>query len=181
MKKLIVPAAILLLGSTWSASAATCDDLEFDRQARTAYAQIRDACLEVVELDGVSYAKFHARVVLPGNRPVVQFQHRDGSWGARTQVQDPNTMLKLSGRNVRLRNVNRGQEMNIYMPEGRWELAMTDEEVITPVTVAAVAPVAMAPEPMLPMTAGFLPLLGLGGAVSVMLAGLVAGIRRRKS
>jgi len=124
------------------AQEVTCDDIAFDQQAMQAYPMIRDACLEIVEQDGVKYAHLKALVHREASPSMLlRFENRDGSWGPATLVTPPpGFKVYLDGHAVDAKDVPRGRELSIYLPEGRWEVAMTDADVMT-IAEATLAPI----------------------------------------
>ena len=189
-RNITIAASLLALGFVGanSALAVTCDDIVWDDEARSKYAYVEDACLEVVERDGARFAKLHVRMVSPGRRIItVQFQHRDGSWGPNTRLQTRrDVMVELEGNPTSLEDVPRHQTLNVYLEEGRWAAAITAPEVMEPpveVIVVFVASDIVEPEPvamaMLPATASPLPLFGLLGGIFALLGGLLTVIRHR--
>ncbi len=125
--------AILLAGLLAAPAVAqevTCDNIAFDEQATLSYPGIRDACLDIIESEGVLYAHFNARVHREGfPSMLLRYENRDGSWGPATLVTPPpGFKVYLDGQAVDVKDVPRGRELSIYLPEGRWEIAMTDAD-----------------------------------------------------
>jgi len=128
------------------AQETTCEDIEFDEQARESYALVDEACLGVIETRGIRYARFHGRVIRPGQAAIeIQFQHRDGSWGPITRTTPPEDFrVRIEGRPTHWSQLPANQELNVYLREGRWEVAMADldlseieEEYVAPITLSA--------------------------------------------
>jgi len=124
------------------AQEVTCDNIAFDEQATLSYPAIRDACLEIIESEGARYAHFKLRVHREGYPSLmVRYQHRDGAWGPATLLTPPEGFkVNLDGRQVAVNDVPRGRELSIYLPEGRWEIAMTDADQLV-IAEAEFAPV----------------------------------------
>jgi len=124
------------------AQEVTCDNIAFDQQATLSYPAIRDACLEIIESEGARYAHFKLRVHREGYPSMmVRYQHRDGAWGPATLLTPPEGFkVNLDGRQVAVNDVPRGRELSIYLPEGRWEIAMTDADQLV-IAEAEFAPV----------------------------------------
>ena len=164
-------------------SAVTCADLEFSQDILDVLPQANSACKSVVEIDGELFAEFKAEIVRNrGATTRARFQRADGSW---TDVYeftpDKSRMVRIQGRNYRLRDMDRGQQLNIFLPQDRFEVHVADDDDVTtvPVTIVTVAVVAAPPEEELPSTAGPLPLIGLLGGLFVAMGGGLALIRRR--
>ena len=130
MKKFAVGIPALLLtvvvAMPLSAQEVTCDDIEFDERVMTSYPAARDACLEIIERDGVKYAHFKAMVHEGPPSMLLTFQHRDETWGPATRVTPrPGFTVYLDGVILPYEDIKRGREISIYLPEGRWEMAVT--------------------------------------------------------
>ncbi len=137
--------AILLAGLLATPAVAqevTCDNIAFDEQATLSYPAIREACLDIIESEGARYAHFKLRVHREGYPSLmVRYQHRDGAWGPATLLTPPEGFkVNLDGRQVAVNDVPRGRELSIYLPEGRWEIAMTDADELM-IAEAEFAPV----------------------------------------
>jgi len=131
MKALNTFTFALLVGGLVAAPAAaqtTCADIEWSAETRANYPAIEDACLEMVERGGVTYARLHARVLRDGTRSVViQYEHNDNSWGAPREVTPPEGFRVLTdGGLLAVNDLERNQELNVYLREGRWEWALSD-------------------------------------------------------
>ncbi len=146
MKKLAVGIFSLLLvvmvAMPLGAQEVTCDDIAFDQQAMISYPMVREACLDIVEHEGSRYAHLVARVRQAGPPSMLLvFKHRDGTWGPATRVTPPpNFKASLGGQVVNAVDVPAGSEMGIYLPEGRWEIAMSDADAMV-VEEATFAPI----------------------------------------
>jgi len=146
MRKLAIVVTSAALVTAWAlplaAQDVTCDDVSFDDRIMTAYPDARNACLEIVESDGVRYAHFEALVHREGfPSMLLRFKNRDGTWGPATLVKIPAGFpVYLEGQPVAAKDVPRGRQLDFYMPEGRWEVAVTDAEGID-VAEAELAPV----------------------------------------
>jgi hypothetical protein len=186
MKKTILISTLILLfgmGFTMNASAQyTCADLTWSAERLETNANIANVCLEVVERNGGTFAKFHARVVRQGvNSTVIQYQHPDGSWSASERVFPQGFEALIAGKNVRIADMAPRQELNVYVrDEGNFS-------VPAPAAAVAVAPPPPPPpepepepEPVaLPTTATQLPLFALLGGLLLLMGGLVSVVRTR--
>ena len=127
----LVPSVLLLfVAIPVDAQEVTCDDIGFDTQAMAAYPMVREACLEVIEHEGTRYAHLEARVRQAGPPSMlVIFKHRDGTWGPATRLTPaPDFQAYMGGQMVNAVDVPAGSDMGIYLPEGRWEIAMSDAD-----------------------------------------------------
>jgi hypothetical protein len=137
MNKFAVGSLALFLAIGFSmplaAQVVTCDDIEFDERVMTSYPAAHDACLEVIEHDGVRYAHFKAMVHEGPPSMLLTFQHRDETQGPATRVTPrPGFTVYMDGVILPYEDIKRGREISIYLPEGRWEMAVTgaDEAMI---------------------------------------------------
>ena len=184
--------ALAGLGISANANALTCSDITFKPSAFAAYEFVDKACLDiVVRDDGNTYAKLTAKKVTPPNiktgvTTYVRFQHSDGSQGPRHKSNMPrNYELMLSGKPVRLADIEEGQNVNIYISEEDWTRPAA---AAAPVVAAAAPPPPPPPapepepepEPMaLPTTAGPLPWLALFGSLFLILGGALRFSRKQ--
>ena len=187
--RMIGLAAAALMFTT-SAYALECSDLDFSGEVSNNFPNVGDYCQEVIEAEnGERFARIHARVKTPGFSSIVlQYQYPDGTWGETRKATPPSDFrARLSGRETRIRDLVRGQEINIYLKEGQWELAMTDRAEVVEIAAVApyVAPVVIEeeepepePEPEMPKTATMVPFVGLLGGL-LMAFGLALRLRRK--
>ena len=160
----------------------TCDDITFSNEMTSRFPNIGDACQDVVEVDGERFAKLSVEIVSTGNnRATYKFKMPDGSYGpTQTSNLDPSWRTNIDGRDYRIRELGRGQELNIYLPSDRWEA-----HVATNMTgyFAVYYPVAMEEDTgggaVLPSTASFMPMFGLLGGAALFSAFLMRVFRRR--
>lgn len=132
MRKLAVGIPLLLLAAAFAlplgAQEVTCADIEFDARAVEAYPQVQEACLEVVEQDGALYAHLRARVIQNWTTSlIVQYWHAAGEWGPVTKATPPDGFtVNVNGRATPIDQVQPNQELHLFVPEGRWEVAVAD-------------------------------------------------------
>jgi hypothetical protein len=176
--------------STTYAQAPSCRDVMFTSEITDRFPNARDACLGVVEKNGEQYAKFTAEIDrVSGGRVDLKFLLPDGSYSRTFSFNPPSdARVRIQGRTYRYRDLNRGQQINIYVPPNRWMFATHTQESadFEEPAVVAVSTVPVSPAPTsssmssLPSTASPLPLIGLlGGIVTLMGAGLTVLRRRR--
>jgi hypothetical protein len=185
-KTILIPTLILLIGMgfTVSASAAdyTCADLTWSSERLAKNANIANVCLDVVDRNGGTFAKLHARIVRQGvNSTVVQYQRPDGTWSASERVFPEGFEALIAGKNVRISDLAPRQELNVYI--------RGQDNFTLPAPVVAAAPPpppppAPEPEPepepvALPTTATQLPLFALLGGLLMLMGGLVSVVRTR--
>ena len=190
MKKMIATlAALFLAGFSTSAVAQdedgtglTCADIEFTSAVTSRASDVAAACRDVVELDGMRYAKTRVRLDnVRGSRATWHFVMPDGRSGTRhTTDVGADWRATIGGTEFRMRELARGQELNIYLPPDRWE-AHFDAPTSTFVAYTPSAIMAADDDSgsaaMLPSTAGPLPLFGLFGGLALFGASLIRVFR----
>jgi hypothetical protein len=187
---LVALAGIGLSANVYAAD-YTCSDITFTPEAYKTYQSIDKACLDIVDRDGGTFAKFTGTKVVPpdlspGVSNFLRFKHSDGTVGARQKTSLPrNFQVMLDGKPVRLADVSEGQDVNIYVGQEFWS-APVAEVVEEAVVVAAPPPPPPAPEPepepepeVLPTTAGPLPWLALFGSLFLLLGGALRFSRKQ--
>lgn len=178
--------------------AASCAEVAWEQDLLALYPRIAEGCQEVVVSDDVKWARFEAAYVR-SNRDgsvTLEFNNRQGrSLEELTLTFSPEQRVLIDGRPYRFSDLTRGQQLNVYIPEGMFAVAVEPgaapeqlaQIVREPIRLAQADPAPQlaqadrAPaqvEPRLPSTAGPLPLTLLAGLVSA-LAGLGLTIRRR--
>ena len=192
MKRNIVGAASVLLALSWTQSTLaqpSCDELNFTGPIAREHPQVRDACLDVVERDGRPFAHVQARVrSVRGGNVDVELKLPDGTYtDPITVMPDPSARVRIGGRNYRWRDLSRGQELDVWVPPDRFEIAVPEDPEQQFAAAPAIA-VLVISEPTttvaantLPRTASPLPLVGALGALLAALGLGVAAIRRRFS
>jgi hypothetical protein len=120
--------ALLLCIPTPTTAQLTCADVEWDAEVLSNYPPVAEACLEMVERGGEWYARLRARVLRTGHESiVVQYAHNDNSWGAPQEVTPPEGFRVMTDEGLlELRDLQLNEELNVYLREGRWELAMSN-------------------------------------------------------
>jgi len=172
----------------------SCTEVDWHQNMLRDYPWVANGCHEAIVVDGQKWARFEA---------VFQQLNRDGtitsnfrndrgrSLGEVKLRPSPEQRVLLDGRPTRFSALRRGQVLNFYAPEGMY--AFTTEPGAPPAEVVQIvepqptaqAPVQMAqaqpttsPRPTtLPATAGPLPIIALGGLLS-LLGGITLTVRR---
>jgi len=162
-----------------------CSDVKWSPETLARYPTIGKACEEVMEKDGKHYVKFEGeitKVADRGQKLTVDFDDA----GKLLLTPPPNLVVYVDGRKSGPEALRPGDELSFYVPEDRLtaNFARTAEEIETMPLVPiypAEERVAMAePEEELPRTAGFLPLVGLGGLVMLAFGMGLTVLRRRR-
>ena len=94
----------------------------------------------------------------------------DGTYGRPVAVTPaPDARVRIAGQTYRYRDLNRGQELDLYITAGRWEIVVPSDPAVEFAAAPSVTVFALAqPAPTvaantLPRTASPLPLLGSSG------------------
>ena len=182
-KKMVVAmgmALALSAGSVTAQDAApTCADLNWSADVLAANPDIGASCQAVYEKDGKLYAKVSIEVVrVRGNRMTFRPLHTDGTMGDSRSVQlDSSWRAEIGGRSYRASDLMRGQQLNVYIPEDRFALAIEDADGPDEADIVMIEEAVVE----MPTTASPLFLVGLAGGAFLALGGLLSGIRRRLS
>jgi hypothetical protein len=168
------------------AQQASCRDLNFTGPIAREFPNARDACLGVeTRSDGRQYAHFQARITrVRGNTVEAEFKMPDGTYGREISfTPDPEARVRIAGRSYRYNELARGQELDVYLPPDRWEVAVADpaDFAAAPTVLLFVVsePAPALAASTLPRTASPLPLVGALGGVLTALGLVVVAIRRR--
>ena len=160
-------------------STVTCADLNWSAEVLALNPDIAAMCQTVYEKDGKLYAKTSVEVVrVRGNTMTFRPKHTDGTLGdSRSITLDSAWRANIGGRQYRASDLSRGQELNVYLPEDRFALAVADDDGLDETEMMAIGAVATE----MPTTASPLFLVGLAGGAFLALGGLLSGVRRRFS
>ena len=166
---------------SFTAVSKDCSGIQWSQRALTMYPTIGSACQSVEERNGKTFVKFQGTLkknVNRGQQLVVNF--KDG--GDVTLTPPPETSFYVDGKKTKVADLQRGSELNFYIAEDRLAAQIPETEVQTARLVIVPLVANEEPERMasLPSTAGPLPLLGLGGMLSLGFGGLLSLYRRRR-
>ena len=158
-------------------STVSCADLNWSAEVLAANPDIAQSCQTVYEKDGRLFAKVTVEVVrVRGNRMTFRPMHTDGSRGDTRSLQlDSSWRAEIGGRSYRASDLMRGQQLNVYIPEDRFALAIHDEDGPDEADLIAIEDEVVE----MPTTASPLFLIGAAGGVFLALGGLLTGLRRR--
>jgi hypothetical protein len=157
----------------------TCADLNWSAEVLAANPDIALACQAVYEKDGELYAKASIEVIrVRGNRMTFRTLRTDGSKGDSRSITLPSTWrAEIGGRSYRSTDLMRGQQLNVYIPQDRFALAVEDSDGVDVADVVVIEEEVVE----MPTTASPLFLIGLAGGAFIALGGLLSGVRRRLS
>src|SRR5690348_13880844 len=158
----------------------SCTQMDWNPDLLARYPWVKDACQEVVVVDGQKYARFEGHVVNQNRDGSIktQFVDRSGQhtrdWGYMNLKPAEGQHVFLAGQPAHFNELPRRQVLNFYVPAN--VLGVSEKPG------AEVAQIVEEPQPQvasaLPQTASPLPAIGLAGLVS-LLAGLGLAIRNR--
>lgn len=173
----------------------SCEDVDWHQNMLRDYPWVVGACHEAIIVDGQRWARFEAEF---------QDHHSDGaitstfkndrgrSIGSVRLMPGEDQRVMLDDRATRFSDLSRGQVLNFYVPEGMYAFT-TEPGAPEAEQVQVVEPSAAEPEERqlaqadpattrrpdtLPATAGPLPIIALGGLLS-LLGGATLTMRRR--
>jgi len=160
----------------------TCADLDFLPAITDRWPFANDTCLEIVQRDGKTFARFEAEVVSQSaNATTVRYTLRDGGLTPARRANPPAGIeAVISGVPTAIKDLPVRQKVNVYLPDTSWRQP-------APAPMAAAAPPppppppAPEPEPapMMPATAGNAGWLALMGGVLLLLGGALRFSRQR--
>ena len=186
-KKMVVAVGMALSLSAGSLMAqdravsdtVTCADLNWSAEVLALNPDVAAMCQAVYEKDGRLFAKASIEVVrVRGNRMTFRPLHTDGTLGDSRSVQlDSAWRAEIGGRSYRASDLMRGQQLNVYIPEDRFALAIEDADGPDEADIVMIEDEVVE----MPTTASPLFLVGLAGGAFLALGGLLSGIRRRLS
>jgi hypothetical protein len=171
MRKTILWTCILLLLSPvvlaeeLTTTALSCADFKPTAEALERFKDLEGACEAVVERNGELYGQFSAVVRRASSRSVVLYlPATDHTF---TLDPDSDARVLIGGKKVRPRNLERGQEIQIYLSVSAF--STPDLEEITLISESgALLEHVVVPINALPTTASLWPLIGL---ISLVLTG----------
>lgn len=127
--------AILLASISWSSlgsaqQEATCDNIEFSAEIKERFPNAQAACVGIVERNGKQYAHFQARIVdVRGGQVEAQFRAPDGTYSRTIAFNPPaDARVRIEGRSYRYSELSKDQELDVYLPPDRWEVALPQGE-----------------------------------------------------
>jgi hypothetical protein len=166
---------------SFTAVANDCNSITWSERALATYPSIASACQGVEERNGKKYVKFEGTLkknVNRGQQLVINF--KDG--GEVTLTPPPETSLYLNGKKTSVSELERGSELKFYIAEDRLAAQFPETETASARFVVIPIVVRDTQEQLasLPSTAGPLPLVALGGLLSLGLGGLLSLYRRRR-
>ena len=159
-----------------ASSTVGCADLNWSAEVLAMNPDIAAMCQTVYEKDGRLFAKTSIEVGrVRGNTMTFRPIHTDGTRGdSRSVTLDSSWRAEIGGRSYRASDLMRGQNLNVYLPEDRFALAVVDADGPDDADFMVIEDATE-----MPTTASPLFLIGLAGGAFLALGGLLSGIRRR--
>ncbi len=191
MKALVSLAGLVLAmipAVTLAQQPEACQRVEFSAAVLERFPNIRNACLDVINKDGQTFAVVRASLVrVTPRRMIVRVSLPDGTQSNPMGINfNSNERVNIEGRMVPVRNLAVGQVLSAYINVMDPGIAMASESegpvVFTPMTAEPEPePVAeaAAPAPEMPKTATRLPLVGTFGLFLLAVGAAIAFLRRR--
>jgi hypothetical protein len=172
----------------------SCSEVDWHRDMLRDYPWVADACHEAIIVDGKKWARFEAEFQQLNRDGTIDSNFRNDrgrSLGSVSLQPGPDQRVLLDGRSTRFSELRRGQVLNFYVPDGEFTFVTepgaptTDQVQIVqrrdeqPARELAQAErTTTERRDRLPATAGPLPILALGGLLS-LLGGFSLTMRRR--
>ena len=167
-----------------SAADLTCSDVTFSPEAYSAYEFVDKACLEMVDRNGVTFAKMTGQVVAQtASGTHIRYTNADGTLGPSHLARNPGFITQIDGKDVAVKDLQVRQNVNVYISDEFWAPPPVEVAAAAVAAAAPPPPPPPAPEPepepeMLPTTAGPLPWLALFGSLFLMLGGALRFSRK---
>ena len=190
MKKTIgLVASLILFGGLATTQSALaqggCGDITFTGPVASQFPEARNSCLEMVTRNGQQFAHFKGEIVgVSGGEVRARFKQPNGQYSQTYAFRpDPATRINISGTRYRFSELQRGQELDVYLPPDRWEFNVPETEnfaAAAPAEVYRITTITRA-SPTLPRTASSVPLVGLLSVALLALGTALTLVRRRLS
>ncbi len=186
-------------------NASSCNDLNWHREFVTSYPWASEACREVVTVNGAKWARFEGEfqgINADGSFDTEFTSRTDGNLGRVTLMPTSGQRASLDGRQVAFADLDDGQILSFYVPEGALGFAVEpgapNSEFVRVSTTSSADRIAVddndenermlaqadtdrnRQNSELPNTAGPLPLIALGGLFSLF-GGVGLTMRRKLS
>jgi hypothetical protein len=131
MKRLLIAAAAataLSQGTVAQDTAPGCEDLVWSAQLLATNPDIGLSCRGVYQRNSELFAKVRIELTsVRGNRLTFRPEHIDGSMGPpRSITVSSSFRADIEGRKYRVRELNPGQRLDVYIPEDRFALTIHD-------------------------------------------------------
>jgi LPXTG-motif cell wall-anchored protein len=126
-----VASAQTTVDRSFTTTSKDCSGVNWSPTARTLYPNIATACQGVEERNGKTYVKFEGKVEKNINRgQQLAIKFKDG--GTLTLAPPANTALYVNGKKTPVRDLQRGDELNFYVPQDQLVAHFVEEEITAP-------------------------------------------------
>jgi hypothetical protein len=168
--------------SVSQAQTVTCQNAQYNQDVLARFPNIAKACSDIISKNGEDYAVVTARLdrVDPSGRVQVRVKQPDGRYSQRLSIRPrPDLKVLVDGKPARVQDLAANQEVTAYVKVRAPEMALAPAD---PQERYVFIPIEVPQEQLaaLPSTAGFLPLFGLLGGMSLLLGGWLTAIRHRR-
>ena len=179
--QVLIGALLLAYGPVSSAqvlSELACEDFRPSPEALARFPDLQGACEAIIERDGELYAKFTAIVRrATGSSATLYLPATDHTFRVSPEA---SARVLLGGRKTRVRELQRGQEIHIYLAVSEFSKPDIQEVVLISERNVLITTL-VEPAAMLPKTASHLPTLGLAGLLLLAFAFLLRQQRLRQA
>ena len=164
--------------------AASCTDVEWNKDMIADHPRLIEGCQEVVSAGGIDWARFEAQFNRMNSDGTVSFKIRDGNRVVEDVTFQPASgqVAYISNRPVAFKNLTNQQLVNLYVPEGEYGFSTSVEAPVTELAIVVHEEPISDPAPvvdrrvaaveterrLLPATASNLPWIGLGGTMMML-------------
>src|SRR5688500_5754948 len=167
---LISAVVLLVAAQTASAQQPNCQTVQFSDAVVAKFPRVREACIDVIERQGDLLAVFKADLLkVSGNKARIRARLPSGGHADPQTVHvDPQRRVLVNDKKYRIDELAIGQELTIYakVDEPVAAFAPSDSSENPEFSPIEVVPVRVAAaEPEMPITAGSLLTIGLGGVI----------------
>ena len=118
-------AFLALALTSWAvlAQAPTCGDIKFNSSTIERFPSVARSCNSVVERKGKLYVRLVAEVIRARSDSVLLYlEAPDGSRFKQEFKPPPGFRAMISGRPTPVRDLERGQEIHLYLPQSDWQV-----------------------------------------------------------
>ena len=172
------------LAATQSALAqGGCGAVNFTGAVASQFPEARNACLDIVTREGKQYAHFKGEIVsVSGSQVRARFKLPSGEY-SQTYAFTPKSgsRIKIANQSYRFSELQKGQELDVYVPPDRWEFEIPETENFAAAPTVETYRVTTVTVASLPHTASEVPTVGLLSVVLLALGTGLTLIRRRLS
>jgi hypothetical protein len=172
---------LLFASDATRSQSSSCKGVQFSPDVLSRFPHAPDSCLDVITRDGQQFAVFKAQLDRVRGRTLhLRFKQPDGGRSPPVAIStQPGFRVLIDGQPTRVRDLASNQELTAYVRVDRPLMAIapaSEKEVlyvvplIAPQVGSESPPLAAAPGPTMPNTAGPLPLVALLGSLFLLIA-----------